>query len=139
MKMSITLPEHTSQYLHTLYKEEDNNVNALETKFMLKVASLPNVKWWHRNVERSEFSLNGYLNHYADFILETKSGNIILVETKGEHLDGDDSKKKLELGKLWSTYSGPTKYKYFMAFDKSPLNDDGADLLDNIIQKISRL
>lgn len=139
MKMSITLPEHTSEYFRTLYKEEDNNVNSLEEKFMLKVASLPNVKWWHRNIDRNEYALNGYLNHYADFIVETNNGTIILVETKGEHLDGDDSKKKLELGKLWSTYSGPTKYKYFMAFEKSPLAEDGADLLDNIIQKISRL
>ncbi len=139
MKMSITLPEHTSQYLRTLYKEEDNNVNSLEVKFMTKVSSLTNVKWWHRNIERIEYSLNGYLNHYVDFIVETKNGAIILVETKGEHLDGDDSKKKLELGNLWSTYSGPTKYKYFMAFDRSPLSEDGADLLDNIIQKISRL
>lgn len=139
MKMSITLPEHTSEYFRTLYEEEDNNVNQLEEKFMLKVASLPNVKWWHRNIDRSEYALNGYLNHYADFIVETNNGTIILVETKGEHLDGDDSKKKLELGKLWSTYSGPTKYKYFMAFERSPLSEDGADLLDNIIQKISRL
>lgn len=139
MKLSITLPEHTSQYLKTLYKEEDNNINSLEEKFMTKVSSLSNVKWWHRNLERNEFALNGYLNHYADFIIETNGGNIILVETKGEHLDGDDTKKKLELGTLWSTYSGPSKYKYFMAFDRSPLNEDGADLIDNIIQKISRL
>ena len=90
-------------------------------------------------MDRNEFALNGYLNHYADFIIETNGSNIILVETKGEHLDGDDTKKKLELGTLWSTYSGPSKYKYFMAFDRSPLNEDGADLIDNIIQKISKL
>lgn len=139
MKMSITLPEHTSQYFKTLYKEEDNNVNSLEAKFMAKISSLSNVKWWHRNIDRVEYALNGYLNHYADFIVKTNNGNIILVETKGEHLDGDDSKKKLELGRLWSTYSGPTKFKYFMAFERAPLNEDGADLLDNIIQQISKL
>ena len=139
MMMSITLPVHTSQYLRTLYKEEDNNVNSIEKMFMEKVSSLPNVKWWHRNLERIEFALNGYLNHYADFIIKTEKGTIILVETKGEHLDGDDSKKKLELGNLWSTYSVASQYKYFMAFEKTPLNGDCSDLIDNIIQKISKL
>ena len=100
---------------------------------------MENVVWWHRNLEKTDYSINGYLNHYPDFIVKTKSNKIILVETKGEHLDGDDSKKKLELGNLWSSYSGPHTYKYFMAFDKSPLDADGANLLDNIIDIISKL
>ena len=139
LQMSITLPEHTNSYLRTLYEEEDARVNALEDKFMAKVSSLTNVKWWHRNVERVEYAINGFINHYPDFILETNSGVIVLVETKGEHLDGDDSKKKLELGKLWSNNAGQNNYKYFMAFERSPLQEDGSDLLDNIINVISRL
>ena len=139
MKMSINCPIHTSSYIRTLYEEEENKVNALEQKFMIKVSSLENVKWWHRNVERVEYSINGYINHYPDFILETNSGVIVLVETKGEHLDGDDSKKKLELGQLWASNTVPGKYKYFMAFERTPLNENGADLLDNIIDLISRL
>ena len=139
LQMSITLPEHTNSYLRTLYEEEDARVNTLEDKFMAKVSSLTNVKWWHRNVERVEYAINGFINHYPDFILETNSGVIVLVETKGEHLDGDDSKKKLELGKLWSNNAGQNNYKYFMAFERSPLQEDGSDLLDNIINVISRL
>ena len=139
MNMSIILPNHTESYLRTLYEAEDSNVNSLELKFMNKISSLQNVKWWHRIVDRIEYSLNGYINHYPDFIVETESGVIILVETKGEYLDGDDSKKKLELGKLWSNYAGPNKFKYFMAFERTPLNQDGSGLLDDIIDLISRL
>ena len=139
MKMSITCPIHTNEYVRTLYEEEENKVNSLEQKFMIKVSSLDNVKWWHRNIERTEYYINGYINHYPDFILETNSGVIVLVETKGEHLDGDDSKKKLELGQLWASNTVPGKYKYFMAFERTPLNENGADLLDNIIDLISRL
>ena len=139
IRPSIALPLHTNSYLRTLFEEEDGRINGLEEKFMAKISSLTNVKWWHRNVERVEFPINGYLNHYPDFIIETNSGVIVLVETKGEHLDGDDSKKKLELGQLWANHSNPTRYKYFMAFERSPLNENGADLLDNIIDTISRL
>lgn len=139
LPLSITLPNHTSSYFKTLYIEEDSNINSLEEKFVTKVSSLSNVKWWHRNIERVGYHLNGYINHYPDFILETNDGYIILVETKGEHLDGDDSKKKLELGKLWANYSGPMKYKYLMAFEKTPLVEDCSDTLDSIIDLISRL
>jgi len=139
LNLSLTLPEHTNNYLKTLYQEEDGHINSLEEKFATKISSLENVVWWHRNLEKTDYSINGYLNHYPDFIVKTKSNKIILVETKGEHLDGDDSKKKLELGNLWSSYSGPHTYKYFMAFDKSPLDADGANLLDNIIDIISKL
>lgn len=139
LPLSITLPNHTSSYFKTLYIEEDSNINSLEEKFVTKVSSLSNVKWWHRNIERVGYHLNGYIHHYPDFILETNDGYIILVETKGEHLDGDDSKKKLELGKLWANYSGPMKYKYLMAFEKTPLVEDCSDTLDSIIDLISRL
>jgi len=139
LSLSIILQEHTNSYLRTLYEEEDNKVNSLEKKFIEKISSLNNIKWWHRIIDRNDFSLNGFINHYPDFLIETNNGVIILVETKGEHLDGDDSKKKLELGNLWSNYSGPTNYKYYMAFEHSPLKEDGADLLDNIIEIISKL
>lgn len=139
LKLSITCPIHTSSYLKTLYEEEENKVNTLEQKFMTKVSSLDNVKWWHRNIDRVGFVINGFLNHYPDFIVETNSGVVVFIETKGEHLDGDDSKKKLELGQLLSSHSNPSKYKYFMAFERTPLNENGSDLLDNVIDLISRL
>ena len=35
------------------------------------------------------------LNHYPDFIIQTKSGKTILLETKGDHLDAE---QKIRLG-----------------------------------------
>ena len=137
--LSIILPNSTSNYLKTLYEEEDSKLDSYEEKFADKISSLENVKWWHRNIDRLGFKLNGFVNHYPDFIVATNNGVIILVETKGEHLDGDDSKKKLELGQLWANNAGPNKYKYFMAFDRTPLNENGAGLIDDIIDIISRL
>lgn len=129
----ITPTKSISEFPKSLYSEEDGNINNLERTFVRKVASLDNVDWWHRLLDRNDYFINGFINHYPDFIVKTKSGHIVLVETKGEHLDGDDSKRKLELGRLWSNYSNPSKYKYFMAFERSPLNEDGADLVDNIV------
>ena len=139
LPLSIILPNSTSNYLRTLYEEEDSRLDSYEEKFADKISSLDNVKWWHRNIDRTGFKLNGFVNHYPDFIVATNSGVIILVETKGEHLDGDDSKKKLELGQLWANNAGPNKYKYFMAFDRTPLNENGAGLIDDIVDIISRL
>ncbi len=66
--------------------------------------------------ERREFRLNGWLNHYPDFILQTRAGNVIPVETKGEHLASDDSKEKLAFGREWQGQVG-RNYRYFMVFD----------------------
>jgi len=44
---------------------------------------LPNIEFWHRNRERRDFKLNGFVNHYPDFIALKRSGNAILVESKG--------------------------------------------------------
>lgn len=60
-----------------------------------RIIKQDNVKWWHRNKERSGFFINGALNHYPDFIVMTQRGNVILIETKGKHL-----KMKIVLGSL---------------------------------------
>ena len=54
----------------------------------------------------------------------TKSKHIILLETKGNMLDGSDSKYKLQLGNTWAnlsnsmTPSSDYRFKYFMVFEK---------------------
>lgn len=48
------------------------------------LANLDSIRWWHRNLSRGKgFRINGYLKHYPDFILKTKLGRIILLETRG--------------------------------------------------------
>lgn len=66
-------------------------MNQLEQDSVMELTALPNVRWWHRNMARRGFCINGYINHYPDIVIMTKSGKIILAETKGEHLKNDDS------------------------------------------------
>lgn len=47
-----------------------------------------------------------FINHYPDFMAMTKSGRLILVEAKGDYLDGDDSKTKLKLSRRWQAQAG---------------------------------
>ena len=58
----------------------------------------PNVRWWHRNIARQGFAINGFIKHYPDILIMTQSGKLICAETKGEHLKNDDSREKIALG-----------------------------------------
>jgi type III restriction enzyme len=90
----------------------------------MNIASLDNVLFWHRNLEKGKgFALNGFQNnHYPDFIIYTKNGNLILLETKGDVYDNDDSRAKNVLGKKWAEKSGDN-YKYFMVFESKDVPD----------------
>lgn len=67
---------------------------------------MENVRWWHRIIERRNFKLNGFINHSPDFIVMTKSGVLVLIETKGDHLANDESRSKLKLGRTWQAQVG---------------------------------
>ena len=60
-----------------------------------------------------------------------KNGKIILIETKGNHLDGSDSLQKLRLGEKWASKAGDN-YRYFMVFDDAKL--DGAKTVSELIE-----
>ena len=120
-----------------LYLEEDGDINNFEYSVIAAVANLENVLFWHRNPERGEgFCINGFLNHYPDFIIYTKNDRIILLETKGDDRDNSDSRKKLELGTLWANKAGET-YRYFMVFDKTEL--EGAYTKENFLEILKEL
>lgn len=113
LKSEISPIDTFSLLSKSLYSEEQS-MNMFERKVIEKISSLENIKWWHRNIERNEFCINGFINHYPDFIVMTKSGIIVIIETKGEHLtSNDDSKEKAELGKIWQSQAG-NKYRYYM-------------------------
>jgi len=102
----------------SLYQRE-SSVNTFEQEVIMNIASLDNVLFWHRNLEKGKgFALNGFdSNHYPDFIVYTNRGNLILVETKGDYLDNDDSRAKIALGSKWAEKAGE-RFKYFMVFQK---------------------
>lgn len=116
----------------SLYEAEKNDINHFESQVLDAIVATDNIRWWHRIIERKGFRLNGYFNHYPDFIVKTNSGKIVLIEAKGDYLDGDNSKNKLELGRKWQELAG-SQYRYFMIFKDKNLGMDGAYTLDKFV------
>ncbi len=121
----LILPETAPSIQKSLYTEEAK-VNNFERKVIEAVAALDNVLWWHRNLEKSKgFVINGFINHYPDFIVMTESNNLLVIETKGDHLDNADSQAKLNLGETWEsqanilTHETGLRYHYMMIFENN--------------------
>lgn len=121
----------------SLYEAEKDDMNHFESQLMDAMVELDNVRWWHRINERKGMRLNAFINHYLDFIVKTESGKILLLEAKGDYLDGDNSKTKLKLGRHWQA-KAENIYKYFMVFDKKAIQADGAYTMDKLIGEILR-
>ena len=103
---------------NSLYDRE-GSMNGFEETAISELGALPNIACWHRNIVKGQgFSINGFSNnHYPDFILLTKSGKTIVIETKGDDRDNSDSAAKARLGKIWQDQAGPN-FRYFMVFNK---------------------
>ena len=122
----------------SLYTAESDDMNNFEFKLIGSIAELDNVVWWHRIIDRKGFRLNGFINHYPDFVIRTQSGNIVLVEAKGEQLKNDDSKDKLALGKKWDYMCG-SKFKYYMVFEHKDMEIQGSYTMDRFIEILKNL
>jgi type III restriction enzyme len=62
------------------------------------------VRWWHRNVAKTQLGLQGWKRHkvYPDFVFaydtrEPGAARMVLLETKGLHLQGEDTAYKAGL------------------------------------------
>lgn len=122
----------------SLYTEE-GVFNDFEARVIRQVSALPNVEFWHRNLEKGKgFCINGYINHYPDFIVHLKSGLTILIEAKGDDRDNSDSLIKLQLGKAWESESDHRLYRYYMVFENNN-NLKGALTLKELVERISSL
>lgn len=124
LKKEIVPGKTGSSIGNSLY-EKEGEMNNLEERVIMDIGTASNIAFWHRNLERGKgFYINGFKdNHYPDFILQTKSGKTILIETKGDHLDGTDSEAKCRLGLEWERQAGDN-FAYFMIYDKQGV--DGA-------------
>ena len=129
---------HTDIYAKSLYQAEDGDMNKLEQKLIMELTALPNVRWWHRNISRQGFCINGYINHYPDILILTEKGKIIFAETKGEHLKNDDSREKIDLGAMWSGHAG-NQYRYFMVFEKDADLPKGAVSMSKFVEIVAAL
>jgi len=128
---SAIAPGSTSKALAKSLYEKEGSMNSFEERVINEIANLPNIAFWTRNIERKGFCINGFINHYPDFIIQTKSGKTLVVETKGDHLDAD---QKIRLGNLWQGKAG-NDYRYYMVYDRRIV--DGAYDLDTFLKRVS--
>jgi type III restriction enzyme len=72
----------------------------LEEDFACYLDGKAALAWWHRNVARTQYGLQGWKRHkvYPDFVFarldgeagEGGAGRLVVMETKGLHLAGSD-------------------------------------------------
>lgn len=136
-KKKIALLHSTSTFGRSLYQAEEE-VNDFEYEMVMALTGLDNIKWWHRNISRQEFCINGFINHYPDFIVMTKSGKILMIETKGDHLENRETKDKLAEGRAWQNLAGAS-YRYFLVFKSKELNIEGTYQFDRFIETLKKL
>ena len=127
----------TAIYGKSLYEAEEG-MNELEQELVKRLTAIPNVLWWHRNIARHGFAINGYFNHYPDIMIMTQSGKIILAETKGDHLKNDDSQEKIELGAAWRNAAG-NRYRYYMVFQDEENLPHGAVSMGQFLETVEAL
>lgn len=111
----VIQPIHSTSLIGGSLYEAEDQMNKDEMEFAARFSGMENVRWWHRNIERKGFAINGPFNHYPDFIVMTTSGIVVMVEPKGEQLKNDDSRRKIKLGNKWASLAG-NQFRYYMVF-----------------------
>ncbi len=122
---------------NSLYTAEED-MNGLEKEVVWRIANLPNIRWWHRNASKTGFCINGYENAYPDIIVMTKRGMLLILETKGDHLENAESERKCFIGRQWASLAGK-EYRYYMVFSDKDLKWDGAVRFDRLLEIVQGL
>lgn len=122
------VPGNQNIWTKMLYTGE-GKMNTFEKNFIDDVCGMDNILWWHRNGENSHdknaYCINGFVNHYPDFIICTKNRHIVAVETKGEHLNNPEQLAKARLGKMLDDNDNNNMFSYFMVFEKDKPSTPG--------------
>ena len=129
---TISPTSATSVIPKSLYTSEEE-MNTYERKLAWALSSLPNIKWWHRNISRQGFMINGSTHAYPDIIAMTTSGKILMIEPKGDHLDNDETRQKAKIGHQWDNRAG-NDYRYFMVFESKSPDYPGAYSYDRFME-----
>ena len=122
----------------SLYSEEENFDTEYERKVVMELSSLNNIKWWHRNMARKGFAINGAVNAYPDIMVRTESGKLLLLETKGDQLENSESREKAETGAKWAEMAG-RMYKYYMVFETKNPGYNGAYSYEEFMRIVKEL
>lgn len=137
LKSTISPTSSTSVIPNSLYTSEED-MNDYERKMIWALSSMPNIKWWHRNISRLGFMINGSTHAFPDIMAMTNSGKILMIETKGDHLDNDESKEKAKIGQQWDMLAG-NNYRYFMVFESKSPEYPGAYSYDRFMEILKGL
>jgi type III restriction enzyme len=92
----------------------EDGMNRLERNVACYVDGKAATHWWYRNVARSQYGLQGWRKHkvYPDLVVAVRQQSgverMLVLETKGQHLKGnDDSAYKRDLlDLLTGSYQG---------------------------------
>ena len=126
-----SLFDHNQSYhiesILVLYFHGNHQNNRMAFQFLACVAKI------HLVILVYLLNLNGFVNHYPDFIIQTKSGKTVLLETKGDHLDAE---QKIRLGGLWASKAG-NDYRYFMVYERRTV--DNAYKLEDFLKGIEMI
>lgn len=122
----------------SLYNEEEKFDTEYERKVVVELSSLNNIKWWHRNMARKGFAINGAVNAYPDIMVRTESGKLLLIETKGDQLENSESREKAETGAKWAEMAG-RMYKYYMVFETKNPGYNGAYSYEEFMRIVKEL
>lgn len=122
----------------SLYNEEEKFDTEYERKVVMELSSLNNIKWWHRNMARKGFAINGAVNAYPDIMVRTESGKLLLIETKGDQLENSESREKAETGAKWAEMAG-RMYKYYMVFETKNPEYNGAYSYEEFMRIVKEL
>lgn len=138
LPMYIHPTTSTNLYGGSLYEAEEGNMDNLEIDLVKELTGLHNVRWWHRNISKRGFCINGFVNHYPDFIIMTKSGKIILAEPKGKPYKNPEEQQKNELGRAWRNAAG-NQYRYYMVFRDGDNLPGGAVSMSQFVELVRAL
>jgi type III restriction enzyme len=135
---TITPIRHTQTIIANSLYTSEADMNNFEEETVMKLVSRGNIRWWHRNISRKGFCINGFDRAYPDIIAMTKSGMILIIETKGDHLENSESERKCRIGREWANLAG-ANYRYYMTFKEKDLKWKGAVRLDGLLEIVQGL
>jgi type III restriction enzyme len=95
------------------------DMNDFEARFAGYLDSRQALHWWHRNVAKKQYGLQGWKRNkvYPDFVfgqhIEGDRSRVVLLETKGEHLAGasDTAYKQSLLARLTEIFADERTFR----------------------------
>ena len=125
----------------SLYEEEEQFDTDYEKKVVWELSALSNIKWWHRNMSKKGFAINGAITAYPDLVVMTESGKMLLIETKGDQLENSESRVKAETGAKWAAKASMLGrlYKYYMVFQTKEPGYEGAYSYERFMEIVKGL